>query len=82
MPIVGCEPSCLLTLRDEYPEFVADDRARAVAENAFLIDEFLANAQSEGRLDLQFSDLEKQVLFHGHCPPEGDWQGRPVPWPC
>ena len=67
VPIVGCEPSCLLTLRDEYPEFVSDDRARTVAENSFLIDEFLANAQSEGRFDLQFSDLEKQVLFHGHC---------------
>ena len=67
MPIVGCEPSCLLTLRDEYPEFVADDRARTVAERSFLIDEFLTNAQSEGRLDLEFSGLEKQVLFHGHC---------------
>ena len=67
IPIVGCEPSCLLTLRDEYPEFVADERASTVAENAFLIDEFLANAKAEGRLDLQFSDLEKQVLFHGHC---------------
>ncbi len=49
------------------PEFIADDRVRTVAENAFLIDEFLANAKAEGRLDLQFSDLEKQVLFHGHC---------------
>ncbi len=67
IPIVGCEPSCLLTLRDEYPEFVSDDRARTVADNSFLIDEFLATAQSEGRLDLRFSDLEKQVMFHGHC---------------
>ena len=32
IPIVGCEPSCLLTLRDEYPEFIADDRAGTVAE--------------------------------------------------
>ena len=67
VPIVGCEPSCLLTLRDEYPEFVGDDRAKTVAERSFLIDEFLASAQAEGRLDLQFSDLEKQVMFHGHC---------------
>ena len=67
IPIVGCEPSCLLTLRDEYPEFVPDDRAKTVAENSFLIDEFLANAQAGGRLDLQFSDSNKQVLFHGHC---------------
>ena len=67
VPIVGCEPSCLLTLRDEYPEFVADERAQTVAENSFLIDEFLAQAHAAGRLDLQFTDLSKQVLFHGHC---------------
>ena len=67
IPIVGCEPSCLLTLRDEYPEFIADDRAKAVAANAFLIDEFLAHAQASGRLDLQFADTPKQVLFHAHC---------------
>ena len=67
IPIVGCEPSCLLTLRDEYPEFVADQRAKTVAENSFLIDEFLAQAHSAGKLDLQFSELGKQVMFHGHC---------------
>ena len=67
IPIVGCEPSCLLTLRDEYPEFIGDHRAQTVAENAFLIDEFLVNAQAAGRLDLHFSGLEKQILFHGHC---------------
>ena len=67
IPIVGCEPSCLLTLRDEYPEFVADERAQAVAENSFLIDEFLAQAHSAGKLDLQFSELGKKVMFHGHC---------------
>ncbi len=67
IPIVGCEPSCLLTLRDEYPEFIADHRAQTVAENSFLIDEFLAQAHSAGKLDLQFSELGKQVMFHGHC---------------
>ncbi len=67
IPIVGCEPSCLLTLRDEYPDFIADDRAKAVAESSFLIDEFLAKAQNDGKLDLRFSDGAKQVLFHGHC---------------
>ena len=67
IPIVGCEPSCLLTLRDEYPEFIADHRAQTVAENSFLIDEFLAQAHAAGKLDLQFSELEKQVMFHGHC---------------
>ena len=67
IPIVGCEPSCLLTLRDEYPEFVPEEQARVVAENSFLIDEFLAKAKSDDRLDLTFKDVEKRVLFHGHC---------------
>ena len=67
IPIVGCEPSCLLTLRDEYPEFVGDQRARTVAENSFLIDEFMARAHSVGKLDLEFSALNKKVMFHGHC---------------
>ena len=67
IPIVGCEPSCLLTLRDEYPEFIADDRAGTVAENSFLIDEFLSRAHSAGKLDLEFSALNKKVMFHGHC---------------
>ena len=67
IPIVGCEPSCLLTLRDEYPEFVPEEQARVVAENSFLIDEFLAKAKSDDRLDLAFKDVEKRVLFHGHC---------------
>ncbi len=67
IPIVGCEPSCLLTLRDEYPEFVADERAKTVAENSFLIDEFLAQAHAAEKLDLQFSDATRNVMFHGHC---------------
>ena len=67
IPIVGCEPSCLLTLRDEYPDFVDSDDARLVADNAYLIDEFLIQAKDAGRLALSFSDVAKRVLFHGHC---------------
>ncbi len=71
VPIIGCEPSCLLTLRDEYPEFCRNDRTRAkahkVAEHSYLIDEFLAMLHEKGELDLEFSDLPKKALFHGHC---------------
>ena len=67
VPIIGCEPSCLLTFRDEYTEFCRDDRAAKVAEHSYLIDEFLAMLAESGELDLQFTDLEKKVLFHGHC---------------
>ena len=67
IPIVGCEPSCLLTLKDECPDLLTDDKADAVAANSFLIDDFLAGLKSEGRLELDFGDLSKKVLFHGHC---------------
>ena len=67
IPIVGCEPSCLLTLKDEYPDLVRDDKAKAVAENSYMIDEFLMMLHEKGELDLSFSTLEKKVVFHGHC---------------
>ena len=67
VPIVGCEPSCLLTLRDEYPDLLRDDKSKSVAANSFLIDEFLMNLHRKGELDLQFSDARKKILFHGHC---------------
>ena len=67
VPIVGCEPSCLLTLRDEYPELVRDQRAQAVAQNSYLIDEFLDRLAEVGDLDLNFNRTAKKVLFHGHC---------------
>ena len=67
IPIIGCEPSCLLTLRDEYPQLVRDELAQKVAEQAYLIDEFLMVLQNEGRLELELRSLEKNVLFHAHC---------------
>ena len=67
VPIIGCEPSCLLTFRDEYPEFCQDERAAKVADHSYMIDEFLAMLQEKGELDLVFTSLEKKVLFHGHC---------------
>ena len=71
IPIVGCEPSCLLTFRDEYPDLLTDgqDRHKAtvVASNSYLIDEFLTMLQDKGKLALEFTDAGKKVLFHGHC---------------
>jgi len=67
IPIVGCEPSCLLTLRDEYPDLLQDPKAKLVAENSFMIDEFLISLDEKGDLRLNFSDLPKKVIFHGHC---------------
>ena len=67
IPIIGCEPSCLLTFRDEYPELLKDEKSRQVAEQAYLIDEFLMMLQEKGELELEFQDVSKKVLFHGHC---------------
>lgn len=70
--IVGCEPSCLLTLREEYPELVGrelKEKARVVARQAVLIDEFLGALNDKGELGLTFAapDGKPEVLFHGHC---------------
>jgi len=67
VPIVGLEPSCLLTLRDEYPEFVGTEAARKVAENSFLFEEFIIREQKEKRLMLPSNSGGKKVLLHGHC---------------
>lgn len=70
--IVGCEPSCLLTLRDEYLHLVPkgmEEKAKAVAARTFLIDEFLTMLHRSGELGLEFRPApeNKPVLFHGHC---------------
>jgi Fe-S oxidoreductase len=67
IPIVGCEPSCLLTLRDEYPELAKDAKSKKVAQHAYLIDEYLMMLHEKGELDLKFSGESKKVLFHAHC---------------
>jgi Fe-S oxidoreductase len=67
IPVVGLEPSCLLTLRDEYPDLVDDPRAGAVAKNAVLIEELLQKHLEEGHLPAAHGPLPAKVLFHGHC---------------
>lgn len=68
IPIIGTEPSCILTLRDEYPDLLPqDEKVLAVANHSFLLDEFLADLSKKGELDLQFREHPETVLFHGHC---------------
>jgi Fe-S oxidoreductase len=61
--IVGCEPSCILSLRDEYPDMLPGPKAKTVAGRTFLIEEFF---QKNG-LDLDFPSAPKEMLAHGHC---------------
>ena len=69
--IVGCEPSCLLTLRDEYPNLLNDEKSTMVADKAMLLEEFLDMLNREGRLNLSFKDTPnsspRKMLFHSHC---------------
>ena len=66
VPIVGLEPSCLLTLRDESVDLLGTDDARTVARHAFLLEEFLARERARG-LELRFSGSGRTALLHGHC---------------
>ncbi|MCH8121878.1 MAG: FAD-binding protein [Bacteroidetes bacterium] len=67
-PVIGLEPSCLLTFRDEYASLLPnDDRIDQIANASFMFDEFVATEASEGRLSVRFRDEAKQILFHGHC---------------
>ncbi|HEX2228933.1 MAG TPA: FAD-linked oxidase C-terminal domain-containing protein, partial [Candidatus Binatia bacterium] len=66
-PIVGLEPSCLLTLRDEYPEFLRAEAARQVADHSFLFEEFVMRELHAGRINVEDKGHGQSVLLHGHC---------------
>ena len=78
-PLVGIEPSCILTFRDEYPALMANDAngdaslndasgAKQLAKNCLLFDEFIMREVEAGRITSeQFSDMEAEIWLHGHC---------------
>ena len=68
IPIVGLEPSCLLSLRDEYLVMGLGDDAARLAAQGMLIEEFLAREHDEGKLRLPLRALpQSRALLHGHC---------------
>jgi Fe-S oxidoreductase len=64
--IVGLEPSCLLTLRDEWVDLLRTDEARAVAAQSALLEQFLLRERERG-LTLPFKTSAREALLHGHC---------------
>ena len=70
-PLVGIEPSCILSFRDEYPEMVSDAYradAEQLAKNSLLFDEFLMREVEAGRISQEsFSDMPAEIWLHGHC---------------
>lgn len=68
IPIVGIEPSCILTIRDEYLNLASDrKRAQVVAGQALTLDEFVAQAAAAGRFTLPTGSQPRKALLHGHC---------------
>ncbi|MEE2980216.1 MAG: heterodisulfide reductase-related iron-sulfur binding cluster, partial [Pseudomonadota bacterium] len=67
IPVVGLEPSCLGTLKDEFTAMLPGE-ADELAGNAMMFEEFLASEAEAGRLNLPFKPLtQNQALVHGHC---------------
>jgi FAD/FMN-containing dehydrogenase/Fe-S oxidoreductase len=67
IPIIGLEPSCLFTLKDEALVMGFGERAVSVSRQAQLLEEFLASEVKAGNLILNLKAADKPVLFHGHC---------------
>ncbi len=65
VPILGLEPSCLFTFRDEYTVMLPE--AASLARHTLLFEEFLAAEADAGRLQLQLKPVERAALLHGHC---------------
>ncbi|HMQ45806.1 MAG TPA: FAD-linked oxidase C-terminal domain-containing protein [Saprospiraceae bacterium] len=70
-PIVGIEPSAILSFRDEYPRLVGKELKQAaldLGKNVFLIEEFLRREIEKGQVSASaFTDAPRQLLLHGHC---------------
>ena len=67
VPIIGLEPSCLLTLRDELLSLRSDESAKCVSAQALLFEEFLVREAACGRLQLPLGPIAATALVHGHC---------------
>src|SRR5207253_786306 len=67
-PIIGLEPACLLTLRDEFPALLPGEETQALAERAQMFEEFVAAERGAGRFDLKLAAMPgRTALLHGHC---------------
>ena len=77
--IVGLEPSCLLTMRDEFLQYGYGEQARALSRASLLFEEFLVREHDAGRLDLKLKALNApRAMLHGHCHQKAFDALRPV----
>src|SRR5580698_4043227 len=71
MPLIGIEPSAILTFRDEYIDLADDDKfeaAKKMAQHVFTVEEFIAAEIEKGNIKKeQFTTEKKEIKLHGHC---------------
>src|SRR5271168_967091 len=67
IPIIGLEPSCLLTFRDEATAMRLGESANKVAASALLFEEFVARERDAGRFKIELAPIAAKALLHGHC---------------
>ncbi len=69
IPLIGIEPSAILTFRDEYVDLADDElSARRLAKNVYFIDDFIASELEKGKIDSSlFTKEKKHIKLHGHC---------------
>ncbi len=68
VPVIGLEPSCLLTFRDELTAVLPhDERAQKLAASAMLFEEFIVRETEAGHFEAAFAPTDKTALLHGHC---------------
>jgi FAD/FMN-containing dehydrogenase/Fe-S oxidoreductase len=70
-PLIGVEPSAILTFRDEYIDLASDENleaAKALSKNVFMIDEFIADEIKKGNISKDlFTKEDRKIKLHGHC---------------
>ncbi|MGA2551898.1 MAG: (Fe-S)-binding protein, partial [Burkholderiaceae bacterium] len=78
VPIVGLEPSCVLTLRDEALALGLGEAARTVSTQVYLFEEFVAREAAAGRFAARFGPIDRPILVHGHCHQKAHAAIRPL----
>ena len=67
LTVIGIEPSCILTIADDYPELIDTEDAKKVAAACKTMDDFLAEIIDNGEFNLIFYEGKRNVLIHSHC---------------
>jgi len=67
VPIIGLEPSCIFTFRDELPSMQPGEDSKLLSDNTFLFEEFVAREIDIGKFKLKLAPIGEKALLHGHC---------------